>query len=277
MISNNFFEYVDRSNIDQDLICEFCHEPFIDPIVTQRGYTYCRQCIEQRMDNNSSSPSQSCNESLFTAHMTSYHAPRIIISMVDKLKVRCQLCGETNLLRRNFDEHIKGRCPKYRVYCPRKEIGCPWFGLNNELHDHTKTCVFSNLKPAFNDFHELNQKQSIQTQELIKQQRFELEEIIKNQEDQLERLKKEAKEEMQQKKVQHEELIQQQKTQIENIQSENQNQNNEIASLRRQNKMFEDEINKLNITIRRLRSNVSDHLIFFISNYYFVHRSLLEA
>ncbi|CAM4945440.1 unnamed protein product, partial [Rotaria socialis] len=122
MISSSSYEYTDRESIDSDLICLLCHNPFIDPIVTQCDYTYCRQCIEQDMGNGSHCPSQSCNQLLSTDHLTP--PSRLVVSMLDRLKVRCQLCEKSNINRGTFDEHIKTSCSEYRIDCPGKNIGC---------------------------------------------------------------------------------------------------------------------------------------------------------
>ncbi|CAM4932015.1 unnamed protein product [Rotaria socialis] len=147
MISSSFYEYIDRESIDSNLICLLCHNPFIDPIVTQCGDTYCRLCIENDMGNGSHCPSQSCNQLLSIDHLTPNPPPRLVASMLDRLKVRCQL------------------------YCPGKNIGCQWFGSRNEHDEHTKTCLFEKLRPVVDILYKIIENQSLD----IKEQKAQLE------------------------------------------------------------------------------------------------------
>ncbi|CAF3386762.1 unnamed protein product [Rotaria socialis] len=169
MTSNNSYEYIDRANIDEKLICELCHNPFIDPVVTQCGRTYCGQCIEQKIEIGLHCPSQSCYQLLSAAHLAPNPTLRLIISMLDNLKVRCRLCGETNINRRNFDEHIQESSPEQRIDCAGRNVGCPWSGPRNEHSEHTKTCLFEKLRPMTDSLHKVIKKQSLDIEELQKQ------------------------------------------------------------------------------------------------------------
>ncbi|CAF3669866.1 unnamed protein product, partial [Rotaria socialis] len=223
MISSNFYEYIDRESIDSDLICLLCHNPFIDPTVTQCGDTYCRPCIEKDMGNGSHCPSQSCNQLLSTDHLIP--PSRRFISMLDKLKVRCQLCEKTNINRGIFDEHVKTSCFEYRIDCPGKNIGCQWFGSRKEHDEHTKTCLFEKLRPIvdilYKDIEKLQKQTEQQTTELG-QHKTDIE-LQKTQIEQLEA------------------QLQQQQIPISDIQSENQTQNNEITSIRNQITILQEE------------------------------------
>ncbi|CAF3419766.1 unnamed protein product [Rotaria socialis] len=281
MISSSFYEYIDRESIDSDLICSLCDNPFIDPIVTQCGDTYCRLCIEKDMGNGSHCPSQSCNQLLSTDHLTLNPPPRLVVSMLDKLKVRCQLCEKTNINRGTFDEHIKTSCSEYRKDCPGKNIGCQWFGSKNEHDEHTKTCLFEKLRPMVDILYKVIENQSLDIEKLQKQteqQTTELGQLNTQVDQQKAQLERQAAESRQQKiqldqqktkleqqttelgqqktqadqqKTKLEQLeaqLQQQQIQISDIQSENQTQNNEITSIRKQIAKLEEEINKLKST-----------------------------
>ncbi|CAF3594615.1 unnamed protein product [Rotaria socialis] len=281
MISSSFYEYIDRESIDSDLICKICRSPFIDPIVVQCGDTYCRLCIENDMGNGSHCPSQSCNQLLSIGHLTPNPPPRLVVSMLDKLKVRCQLCNETNINRGIFDEHVKTSCSEYRIDCPRKNIGCQWFGSRNEHDEHTKTCLFEKLRPMVDILYRVIENQSLDIEKLQKQteqQTIEIRQLntqvdqqnaqfeqqtteigqlntqVDQQKAQLERQTTELgqhKTEIELQKTQIEQLdaqLQQQQIQISDIQSENQTKNNEITSIRKQITKLEEEINKLKST-----------------------------
>ncbi|CAM4946058.1 unnamed protein product [Rotaria socialis] len=231
MISSSSYEYTDRESIDSDLICLLCHNPFIDPIVTQCDYTYCRQCIEQDMGNGSHCPSQSCNQLLSTDHLTP--PSRLVVSMLDRLKVRCQL------------------------YCPGKNIGCQWFGSRNEHDEHTKTCLFEKLRPMvdilYKDIEKLQKQTEQQTTEI-----GQLNTQVDQQKAQFEQQKAESKQQkiqLDQQKTQLEQLkaqLQQQQIQIGGIQSENQTQKNEAASIRKQITTLDEEMKTLRTAIHQL-------------------------
>ncbi|CAF3435405.1 unnamed protein product, partial [Rotaria socialis] len=167
MISNSLYEYIDKESIGSDLICLLCHNPFIDPTVTQCGDTYCRQCIEKYMRNGSHCPSQSCNQLLSTDHLIP--PSHNFISILDKLKVRCQLCEKTNINRGTFDEHIKTSCPECILDCPGKNIGCQWFGSRNEHDEHTKTCLYEKLRRMGDILYRVIENQSLDIEKLQKQ------------------------------------------------------------------------------------------------------------
>ncbi|CAM4979897.1 unnamed protein product [Rotaria socialis] len=230
MISNSLYEYIDKESIGSDLICLLCHNPFIDPTVTQCGDTYCRQCIEKYMRNGSHCPSQSCNQLLSTDHLIP--PSHNFISILDKLKVRCQLCEKTNINRGTFDEHIKTSCPECILDCPGKNIGCQWFGSRNEHNEHTKTCLFEKLGRMVDILYKVIENQSLDIEKLQKETQQQTTEIGQQ------------KTEIEQQKAQ----LQQQQIQISGIQSENQTQKNGTASVCKQITILQEKINKLKST-----------------------------
>ncbi|CAM4838465.1 unnamed protein product, partial [Rotaria magnacalcarata] len=246
MISSSFYEYIDRESIDSDIICLLCHNPFIDPIVTQCGYTYCRLCIENYMGSGSNCPSQLCNQLLNTDHLIPNPPLRIVISILDKLKVRCQLCEKTNINRGTFDEHIKTSCSEYRIDCLGKNIGCQWFGPRNAHGEHTKTCLFEKLRPVVDILYKVIENQRLDIEKLPKQTEQQNTKIgqqkteIKLQKTKLEQQTTELGQ-LNTQVAQQKAQLEQQKAQlqwheikIDVIQSENQTQRNEAASIRKQ-------------------------------------------
>ncbi|CAM4935309.1 unnamed protein product [Rotaria socialis] len=271
MISSSFYEYIDRETIDSDLICKICRSPFIDPIVVQCGDTYCRLCIENNMENGSHCPSHSCNQLLSIDHLTPNPPPRLVVSMLDKLKTSCS---------------------EYRIDCPGKNIGCQWFGSRNEHDEHTKTCFFEKLRPVVDILYKIIENQSLDIEKLKKQIEQQAAELgqqkteIDQQTAQLEQQKAESIQqkaesiqqkaesiqqkiqldqqktkleqqttELGQQKTQIEQLkaqLQQQQIQISDIQSENQTQKNETASIRKQITTLDEEMNKLRSAIHQL-------------------------
>ncbi|CAF3278583.1 unnamed protein product [Rotaria socialis] len=201
--------------------------------------------------------------------------------MLDRLKVRCQLCEKSNINRGTFDEHIKTSCPECLIDCPGKNIGCQWLGSRNEHDEHTKTCLFEKLRPMVDILYRIIENQSLDIKKLQKQTEQQTTEIgqlntqVDQQKAQLERQAAESRQQKiqldqqktkleqqttelgqqktqaDQQKTKLEQLeaqLQQQQIQISDIQSENQTQNNEITSIRKQIAKLEEEINKLKST-----------------------------
>ncbi|CAF3387574.1 unnamed protein product [Rotaria socialis] len=297
MISSSFYEYIDRESIDSDLICKICRSPFIDPIVVQCGDTYCRLCIENDMGNGSHCPSQSCNQLLSIGHLTPNPPPRLVVSMLDKLKVRCQLCNETNINRGIFDEHVKTSCSEYRIDCPRKNIGCQWFGSRNEHDEHTKTCLFEKLRPMVDILYRVIENQSLDIEKLQKQTEQQTTEIgqlntqVDQQKAQLEQQKAESRQQkiqLDQQKTKHEQQtteigqlntqvdqqkaqlerqaaelgqhkteIELQKTQIEQLEAQLQKQQIQISDIQSENQTQNNEITSIRKQITKLEEEIN--------------------
>ncbi|CAF4913057.1 unnamed protein product, partial [Rotaria socialis] len=169
MASNNSDKHIDTQNIDERLLCKLCHNLFIDPVMTECNDTYCGACIKPKIRSGSHCPSPSCNQLLTTSHLKPIPSMSLTISILNNLKVRCRLCGETNLNRRDFDEHIQESCPQYHIDCSSKRVGCPWFGPRNKYPEHIQTCLFEKLRPMADIFYQVIENQSFHIKELQKQ------------------------------------------------------------------------------------------------------------
>ncbi|CAF3501150.1 unnamed protein product [Rotaria sp. Silwood1] len=131
---DNYYEYINEESIDQMLVCQICNKPFTEPVIIPCQQIFCRQCIEQPLDNNYLRCS-SCNESHSKEHIIPVTDPSILTSL-DQIQVKCKLCGQNNIERGNIQNHINNLCQKAIVTCPAKEINCPWIGLREELQIH---------------------------------------------------------------------------------------------------------------------------------------------
>ncbi|CAF4087590.1 unnamed protein product, partial [Rotaria sordida] len=49
------YEYMNKSSINEDLICEICKNPFIDPVILPSPceQTFCLKCIQSNLENHS--------------------------------------------------------------------------------------------------------------------------------------------------------------------------------------------------------------------------------
>ena len=154
-----YMEYVNEDTIDSNLICSICQKPFRDPVSTPCDHTYGRTCITQWLTRSENSSCPMCvQKPLTTKNLT--QASRPIRNMLDKLRVQCILCGQADIERSNFVDHINKYCLKATVACQAEDIKCPWKGLREELNEHISKCIFEPLRPILSVLVEENRKLS---------------------------------------------------------------------------------------------------------------------
>ncbi|CAF4279856.1 unnamed protein product [Rotaria socialis] len=163
MASNNKYEYLNETSIDELLICHICRSPLVDPISSPCQHTACCQCIKRWLKNTSSCPV--CRKSLVENDLKPV-TERILLQMLNRLKVKCTECGQTDLERGNFNDHIEKACTNSTVECPSAAIKCPWRGQRDQLNDHLATCVFEPIRPMFSELINENQQLKEQVQQL---------------------------------------------------------------------------------------------------------------
>eukprot|EP00933_Yihiella_yeosuensis_P060675 TRINITY_DN63416_c0_g1_i1.p1 TRINITY_DN63416_c0_g1~~TRINITY_DN63416_c0_g1_i1.p1 ORF type:complete len:266 (-),score=53.46 TRINITY_DN63416_c0_g1_i1:172-969(-) len=73
-------------SVSDILRCPVCHEVFIDPVASECQHVFCRQCLQEWLEHDSSCPT--CREPIqrFRDH-------RVLRSFVDELIVICSGCG----------------------------------------------------------------------------------------------------------------------------------------------------------------------------------------
>ena len=143
MASENKYEYMADCPINELLVCEVCQYPLNDPRSTPCEHTFCYQCIIGWLTRTSSCPicrnSLSINELKLT--------DRIVIRMLDQLKVKCTRCGQTDIERGNFSDHVEKTCMNSTVSCPSAVINCECKGSRDLLNDHIAACMFESFRP----------------------------------------------------------------------------------------------------------------------------------
>lgn len=142
-----FMEYIDESEIDMELICSICHKPFKDPVSTPCDHTFGQECISYWLTQSVRYSCPSCvKQPLLVKDLTP--VSRLLRNMLDRLRVRCTLCDQSDMLRGNFLDHIRKACPNAMVPCQAADIKCPWQGSRSELDEHVSTCMFESLRPV---------------------------------------------------------------------------------------------------------------------------------
>ncbi len=127
------YTYVNEDQIDFELKCIICNDPFQSPVnCIKCGQTFCQACIDRWYGQQTSCPS--CREKgyLFVPVLT-----RIILNQLNRLLVQCSLCQQMDIERSHFSDHLSLICPKAIVICADR---CGWKGCREKLEKHRKKC-----------------------------------------------------------------------------------------------------------------------------------------
>jgi len=162
MTSINQYKYMEEEFIGPALLCIICKRPFIDPRYTPCNHIVCCECITGRTETNWD-PCPTCGKLILVDSQSPIrHSP---VNIFYKLRVKCTLCGQTELQRENFDDHINKECPNVHVSCPSAYIKCPWIGQRNQLNTHLSTCIFHSFSSRFSELFVENRQVKEQCQQ----------------------------------------------------------------------------------------------------------------
>ncbi len=172
MINNNHkYDYMDEKSIDFELMCSICNKPFVEPISTPCDHTFCRECIQRWIEKKKKSCPQ-CRHPIKSIDQF-IQVSRPLRNMLDRLQIKCSMCGQTSLQRDNINDHINKVCPKINISCSAADIKCPWTGLREELEKHLTTCKFEPLRSLLVQLITENQQLNTEKQQFItEKQRF---------------------------------------------------------------------------------------------------------
>ena len=115
MATNANFEYENETNINENLKCGICNDPFTNPIETPCHHTFCLLCINGWL-NVSKSTCPTCRQ-LINKHNIKPINLRSFLSMLDQLRVKCLFCEQSNIERGNFPDHVAKQCSKVPTNC----------------------------------------------------------------------------------------------------------------------------------------------------------------
>jgi hypothetical protein len=185
MARNNQYMYMNEDYIGPALLCIICRRPFKDPIRTPCNHIFCRECITKWVEENRAS-CFACHLPIPTGNLSRISGP--LNNMLDTLRVQCLLCGQANLLRGNFDDHISRTCPSIRAPFSSADIQYSMIGQQSQLinqlltgtHQPFPSSLYSELMADNRQLREQCQQQlnRIQQYEIENQrQKYEIERI----------------------------------------------------------------------------------------------------
>lgn len=126
--------------VDEDLMCQICLQPFVSPTDTPCSHTFCQACISSYLRVNASCPI--CRKPL--NEMTCTPSNLVLKRLLDKLSVICpnsDSCKE-NSQRGILEDHLKYRCDGTLVACQFAGAGCIFRGPVKKMKDHQLECTF---------------------------------------------------------------------------------------------------------------------------------------
>src|ERR1700722_6049864 len=170
------YEYVNESQIDEELKCTICKQPLQSPVcLLICNHTFCKECIKtwlsqtqtcptcRQSTTNNNCSSNGWRRSFQTLPFASINT-RIVLNQLDRLLVRCTLCQETNIQRCHFKDHEQ-RCVKKMVSCPSVNIKCTWTEAKGRLAMHVNGCIFQQVRPIIDQLQaELNSARTAQAE-----------------------------------------------------------------------------------------------------------------
>jgi len=129
-----------QEDVDEDLMCQICLQPFVSPTDTPCSHTFCQACISSYLRVNASCPI--CRKPL--NEMTCTPSNLVLKRLLDKLSVICpnsDSCKETSQ-RGILEDHLKYRCDGTLVACQFAGAGCIFRGPVKKMKDHQLECTF---------------------------------------------------------------------------------------------------------------------------------------
>jgi len=126
---------MNEDSINALLKCQLCSKPFVDPVITTNGDRSCRACTLSDNDHSSFVPV----------------SEKLLLDLLDNLRVECIKCKEINIRRGDLEQHNKMTCPERIVLCEAADLKCLWTGSYEELNPHLQSCTFELLRPIFTE------------------------------------------------------------------------------------------------------------------------------
>ena len=127
------YTYMNEIDIDAELKCMICEEPFQVPVnCVSCGQTFCQSCITRWTCEKPSCPSCRCVGNVFPLVIS-----RVVRNQLDRLIVKCSLCQRDNIQRSNFPDHTTSTCPKQIIDCRNR---CGWKGCRENSEAHVRQC-----------------------------------------------------------------------------------------------------------------------------------------
>jgi large subunit ribosomal protein L40e len=184
------FHYLNRCEIDENLLCVLCISPLVNPVSASCGCTYCEKCIIEHLQKPNANACSFCRSRLQRVYMPLV-TDKPLLDALNMLLVECRACN-LQMRREQFEEHTnqcplqcplhcgkiiskstwsyhQKNCSNAVVECSAHDIGCTWKGLRCHKKDHVRCCVTEASRTLLLQLHEENEviKYEISKKELL--------------------------------------------------------------------------------------------------------------
>ncbi|XP_066287865.1 ligand of Numb protein X 2-like isoform X4 [Branchiostoma lanceolatum] len=135
---NHLYDYV--SEVDEELTCQICLQPLVNPLDTKCGHTFCARCIRGFLKMKKMCPIDRLALTIRDCRTASI----MVQKLLDKLVVYCpnnEKCSET-MQRSDLEAHLIHRCKGTTVRCLRAVAGCRFKGTPAALKEHMQKCTY---------------------------------------------------------------------------------------------------------------------------------------
>nr|XP_039264061.1 ligand of Numb protein X 2-like [Styela clava] len=153
---NHEYNYVDE--VDEDLMCDICLQPLVDPYDTKCGHTFCSICIKNYLRVKHICPVD--REELTNTATDCWQSSLILRKLVNKLTVTCpheEYCDK-KIQRCDLKGHLKEICPGAVSRCPKSMYGCDHKGPRAGIEAHLKICAFKDNNDKLSDLHPFSEE-----------------------------------------------------------------------------------------------------------------------
>ncbi|KAK6191471.1 hypothetical protein SNE40_003152 [Patella caerulea] len=134
--------------VDEDLTCQICLQPLVNPLDTKCGHTFCQRCLKNYLKIQKQCPIDRQPLTIKDCVPSSILVRRLL----DKLLVVCpnvDYCEEV-LTRSELEAHLLHRCRGAVKRCIKASLGCPFQGPRSALQSHLWECPFRDQQAGKN-------------------------------------------------------------------------------------------------------------------------------
>lgn len=137
-------KYVAESNLDEDVICSVCTEPFFEPVMHQScGNVFCASCVRSL---------ENCPLCRSPLKDKLQDVPRLIKNRLNALMVHCPACQVARIERGNLQAHLL-TCAAETSNCAASPM-CAWRGSRADLAQHQNSCALFAVRPVLDGLRE---------------------------------------------------------------------------------------------------------------------------
>lgn len=157
---NHEFNYVD--DVDEDLMCDICLQPLVDPYDTVCGHTFCNICLKNYLRVKDICPVDRVE--LSNSSTDYWQSSLILRKLVNKLKITCpheEFC-QKSFQRCDLKDHLQDVCPGAVIRCSKSMYGCVHRCPRGQMEAHLGNCTYKNFTDKLSDLHPFSQDVTVE-------------------------------------------------------------------------------------------------------------------